>query len=426
MTRSISRWITTVSAAVALGLPVMGLAQTPAPQTPPQQTPPQQTPPAQQPPAQPQPTTQPPAAAAATPDADKAVTPQEHLRKAKAALDKVQPTSFTGPARAQFTELKRHLTALEGIDTSKPAGSATSTTARAKANWGTDAAAIDKILANLLGESTTGTTGVTGAPGAAGTTGATAAKATLDEATRAALMDVRKHVVAFATGMSGAASPKNDAAAPQSDAPMTPSEQSPSSATPSAAAPSSATPSSATPSSATPTTPEQSAPTTPEQSTPTPAAPSAATASAATQTPATPSSAASAQPVDQEAARRHLVAARDSLNQLTQLPAAAQLSGESRTQVTQLIANFNELITTQSQWRASYAKVSANLNAVLGPENTDAEATGGVATPTAGSTPAPGAVGTSGAAMDPAVRAKLVEMRRHLMEFEKSMGGPAL
>ena len=413
MTRSISRWITTLSTAAALGVPAMGMAQTPTQQTPPQQqTEPQQTPPAQQPPAQSRPTEQPPAAVA--PDADKALTPQEHLSKAKAALDKVQPTSLTGPAKVQFTELKRHLIALEGIDASKAAGRTASPAARPNVNWGTEAAAIDKILASLLGDSATGTTGVPGAPGAAGTAGATGAKApALDEATRAALMDVRKHVVAYATGMAGAApAPKDDAAAPKSDAPMTPSspssatpEQQPPATPPSAATPSAATPSAATPSAATPATP-----------------PSSAAQSPAAQPSATPS----AQPVDQEAARRHLVAARESLTQLTKLPAAAQLAGESRTQVTQLIANFNELITTQSQWRSSYAKVAANLTAVLGPDNSDAEATGGVPTTTAGTTPAPGAVGTSGAAMDPAVRGKLVELRRHLTEFEKAMGGPAL
>jgi hypothetical protein len=137
-----------------------------------------------------------------------------------------------------------------------------------------------------------------------------------------------------------------------------------------------------------------------------------------------PASAQARQTVDQEAARRHLMAARDSLNQLTQLPAAAQLTGEARTQVTQLIANFNELITTQTQWRASYGKTAANLNALLGP---DPEAAPAVA-PTPTETPAvPGAVGTSGVGtieVDPAIRAKLVELRRNLTEFEKSMGGP--
>jgi len=165
------------------------------------------------------------------------------------------------------------------------------------------------------------------------------------------------------------------------------------------------------------------------------------------------STAAAANPqVDEEAAHRSLTAARDTLSQLTQLPAAAQLTGEARTQVAQLISNFNELITAQSNWRASYAKVAANLDAVLGPENTDAEATGGAAASTssaptsttgstASATPATpgaagapgattpetaGAVGTSGTAtatVDPAIRAKLVEMRRHLMDFEKASGG---
>ena len=41
--------------------------------------------------------------------------------------------------------------------------------------------------------------------------------------------------------------------------------------------------------------------------------------------------------------------ARDSLGEVTKLPAAQQLSGELRTQLTQLIANFNELITTNTE-----------------------------------------------------------------------------
>jgi hypothetical protein len=162
------------------------------------------------------------------------------------------------------------------------------------------------------------------------------------------------------------------------------------------------------------------------------------------------------------------------LSQLTQLPAATQLTGEARSQVAQLISNFNELITTQVQWRASYAKVAANLNSLLGPDNTDAEAAGGAPTAagsagtaaavnpnapaapnagagTAGSSEAgaagtsgsstagaagqpgapagstAGAVGTSGNAapqLDPAIRAKLVELRRDLVAFEKASGGP--
>ena len=189
-------------------------------------------------------------------------------------------------------------------------------------------------------------------------------------------------------------------------------------------------------------------------------------------------SAVQAQPagqVDEDAARRALTAARDSLSQLTQLPAATQLNGEARAQVAQLISNFNELITTQVQWRASYAKVAANLNALLGPDNTDAEAAGGAptaagsagttaaaadasaagtassATPTAGSStpgatatsgsspagsqpgttagagaaPTAGAVGTSGSTMqvDPTIRAKLIELRQNLKAFEKASSG---
>ena len=122
--------------------------------------------------------------------------------------------------------------------------------------------------------------------------------------------------------------------------------------------------------------------------------------------------------VDEEAAKRHLTAARDSLAQLTQLPAAAQLSGDARTQVSQLITNFNELITSKSDWRAAYDKVNANVMALLGAESAQAE------TP-APPTGTPGAVGTAGttpSALDPAIRGKLVEFRSHLMQFEKAAG----
>jgi hypothetical protein len=129
------------------------------------------------------------------------------------------------------------------------------------------------------------------------------------------------------------------------------------------------------------------------------------------------------------------MAARESLSQLTQLPAASQLSGEARAQVAQLISNFNELITTQSNWRESYANVNANVTALIGADNSDAESTGGAATTATGATPAPtaatpapGAVGTSGTAtveIDPAIRAKLVEFRHNLSEFQKASGGAA-
>jgi hypothetical protein len=128
---------------------------------------------------------------------------------------------------------------------------------------------------------------------------------------------------------------------------------------------------------------------------------------------------------DPDAARRALTASQESLTQLTQLPAAAQLSGESRAQVGQLIANFNELTSAQSNWRASYVKVAANLTALLGPDNGDVAATASAPAATA-PTGTAGAVGTSGAtavSLDPGVRAKLMELRRNLVEFEKASGG---
>ena len=154
---------------------------------------------------------------------------------------------------------------------------------------------------------------------------------------------------------------------------------------------------------------------------------SAATGAAGSMTSASQDPAQAATPqVNQEAARRHLTEARNTLSQLTQLPAAAQLSGEARSLVSQLIANFNELITAQSEWRGSYSKVDANLVALLGPDNTDAERTGGVSTGTTGTTGTAGTVGTSGSAgvnLDPAIRGKLVELRQKLNEFEKAAGG---
>jgi hypothetical protein len=109
------------------------------------------------------------------------------------------------------------------------------------------------------------------------------------------------------------------------------------------------------------------------------------------------------------------------LSELTQLPAAGQLQGEMRNQVAQLINSFNELITTQSDWKASYAKVDSTLDALLAtppaPIADDANRPTGTA----------GAVGTSGtksASLDPTIRAKLVKLRAELNEFEKAAGAP--
>ena len=90
----------------------------------------------------------------------------------------------------------------------------------------------------------------------------------------------------------------------------------------------------------------------------------------------------------------------------------------------QLIANFNELITAQANWRASYAKVAANLTALLGSDSGDAAA----AAPAAATPPTAtaGAIGTAGATkveLDPAIRERLVELRKNLAAFEKASGG---
>ena len=130
--------------------------------------------------------------------------------------------------------------------------------------------------------------------------------------------------------------------------------------------------------------------------------------------------------VDATAAKKHLSDARDTLSQITSMPEAAKLQGDARTQVSQLIANFNELITTQSEWRASYGKVDSSLTALLGP---DANAPVG----TSGTASAPGTAGTSGttpaasasgaANLDPAISAKLTQFRSQLKQFAQAAGG---
>jgi hypothetical protein len=120
-----------------------------------------------------------------------------------------------------------------------------------------------------------------------------------------------------------------------------------------------------------------------------------------------------------DAVKAHLTAARNTLSQITQLPAAGQLQGDMRTQVSQLIHNFNELITTQSNWKAAYAKVESNLQALL--NSSVAPAPAGEP-PRAGT---PGAQGTSGTTeLDPSIRAKLMEFRGHLDKFEQAAAGP--
>ncbi len=454
MKRSINRWTTTLATAALLGLPVAAVAKTQQPTAPPQQQqpapqptpqptePPQQqptpkpqptptpTPQPTEPPAQPQPTepqpAQPPAqqpaqpaqqpAASAAQPSTQTESPEEHLRQARAAFNDIKMTSIPARNRTEFAELRRHLAALD--NPSAPVASSRSSrgAAASTSNWGTEVAAIDKLITQLAGNDTT--TGTSGAatPGAAGTAGTSrgASNVAVDEATRAKLMEIRTHITAYATAKAGASSPRSEAA------PTAPSETTP------AAQASTATPAETPRSGNYPAQPN--AADQPAQS-----STLSAQGTTAAQPPATDAQAAAGAPkVDTEAAHRSLLAARDALNQLTQLPAAAQLTGEARTQVQQLITNFNELVTNTSDWRSSYDKVSTSLTTLLGPE--DADATAAAATPTTPPAATPGAAGTAGAVgtsgttpiqIDAAIRAKLVEMRTNLKEFQKASGGGA-
>jgi hypothetical protein len=372
MKHSTARWTTAFAAFALLGLPAAGWSQPPSPSTTSQQPP-----------------------AAAGPEQHGAA--QEHIRQAQAALNDVQTASLQGKPKTKVTELKRHLNSLEE-STASASTTASKTAARGKDNWATEVSAIDKILTELLGPATTSAASApAGATGTAGKT--TATSPTLDETTKTKLMEVRTHVIAFAASMSGAG-----AAAPRTGEP---------SSTPAAAAAATTAQPTATSAAQPQATPPAQTPAQP--STQSTAAPTSATAPSPAQAQQPPVGTAQ---VDPEGAKRHVTAARDTLGQLTQLPAAAQVQGDARTQLSQLITNFNELITTNEDWRSSYDKVNANIVALLGPE-----------TPEPSQPPAtgtPGAVGTSGTAaatLDPAVRAKLVEFRNHLTQFEKAAGG---
>ena len=340
---------------------------------------------AQTPQTQPPATTAQPASPPQSSPAAQATSADEHLRAAAAALNDVQVANLSARAKTQVNELKRRLTTLERAGASKAPANAKASASRV--NWGTEVAAMDKVLTSLLGAESvaTGTTGATTKPtGTAGAPGKAAAAVTLDETSRAKLMEVRTHITAYAAAMAGA--PKSEEAA--------------------AADPTGATPT-ATP---TPAGAQPPVPANPPAGTQPPAGTTAPQSAA-------PAATSAVQP-DMDAAKKHLTEARNSLSGLTQLPAAAQLAGEARTQVSQLITNFNELITTQSNWRESYAKVNANMTALLG-------ADGAAVAAATGTTGAVGTSGSSGVTLDPTIREKLVEMRKHLAEFEKAASGGA-
>ena len=258
-----------------------------------------------------------------------------------------------------------------------------------------------------------GAEGSTAAPSAAGATGTSGRNAVaLDEATKDKLRDVRKEITAMAAGMSGSAA--SAATAPAAATASSPDTTAASTASTPATASSQAATEPATPAAST------------AAATQTPSSPATQTPSAAPQAEQTPASPQAGQPsaapagqVDRDAAKQHLSEARESLSQLAALPEAAKLQGETRTLVSQLISNFNELITTQADWKAAYQKVENSLNTLLGAEASEAAAapaaqpTGTAWTPSAAGAAAAGTTGSS-AGLDPAIRAKLVEFSTHL------------
>lgn len=139
---------------------------------------------------------------------------------------------------------------------------------------------------------------------------------------------------------------------------------------------------------------------------------------------------------NQQEIRQHLGNARQALAELTKLPAAAQLQGEQRTQVANLISNFNAFATATTDWRSKYDVVDESLDQLLDAAGAaDATAsTGATGTPPSTTAPsstspdtpaAPGAASTGGSTtLDPTIVAKLREVRQHLDLFEVASGDP--
>ena len=155
---------------------------------------------------------------------------------------------------------------------------------------------------------------------------------------------------------------------------------------------------------------------------------------------------------DQEAVRQHLTGAREALAELTKLPAASQLQGDSRQRIAQFISDFNSFATATTDWRSKYEAVDRELDQLIGGDSGSAAAGSASAAPSSGttgsttgapstpgsSTPADpnasasssasGAVGTGGSAgagsLDPTIVAKLKEVRTHLDQFEVASGDP--
>ncbi len=122
-----------------------------------------------------------------------------------------------------------------------------------------------------------------------------------------------------------------------------------------------------------------------------------------------------AQENQRQAALQHLTAARQDLADITKLPAATHLEGQPRNDLNQLISNFNSLITSNGpEWRQAYDKVQANLAALIGPSTTAGSEQGQSAVGTSGTNPPP--------SLDPAIAAKLSDLRQHIDQFGETVG----
>ena len=322
MKRSTARWTTAMAAAALIGLPSAGFAQTAAPQTPPSQTSPAQTTPT-------------PTPTQGQTSSSSATSPADHIREAKQALASIPSSAVPEASRGKLGQLKTHLNNLDKL-VAKGGETATSGTSGAKkgaSSWGTEAAAVDKLVSELSAEAT-------------------------DDAAKQKLMEVRRHVTEVAGSMSGTGSTGQDQASSASSSPspdtMGANPSASQQSTPTSAAanptPSATDPTAAgatqSPSSAATQSPSSAATQSPSSATNPSAAPQSTAPNPSTSPQSTPSDPSAAQQppaagqpgqVDVQAAKQHLSDARDSLAQLTSLPEASKLQGDARNQVAQLI-----------------------------------------------------------------------------------------
>jgi hypothetical protein len=310
----------------------------------------------------------------------------EHLGKASAVLGEIPTDAQPAEAQARIADVKQRINALQRTaDESERAAD--------PADRETELAAIERALTELLGPEGASRSATEPGDAPVGTSGAPAVL--LDEPTKTKLQQVRTHITAYTAAM-GSAELANESAAAAEPVERT-ADPSTAPAPPSAA--------------------DATASTSPTDPTPTP------TGTSPTDTPQTPAAPdrterADAAPRERvsrtgtEAARPHLSAARNTLSEMTQLPAAAAITGEARAQISQLITQFNELIAADPSWQVPLERVKSTLNGLLGTH---------VEKVTTTDVQADEPVGTTGAmTLEPEIRAKLFDFRTHLEAFERT------